>query len=125
MEIKQANKVFDKPIVIQRLGNNNYLYNYIVSQTKSEQYNENTKQTESKDCYEVITVKLAGVPNYKDCVQAIIRSYVTQNEEFDLINTANKINLKIEVKDSDKDKYVNYLKLVDMIKEKVKSDFSE
>lgn len=125
MKIKQANKVFVKPIVIQRLGNNNYLYNYIVSKTTEKYYDESTNKTEIKDCYEVITVKLSGVPNYKDCVQAIIRSYVTQDEEFDLINTANRINLKMDVKDSDKDKYVNYLKLVDMIKEKVKTDFSE
>lgn len=66
---------------------------------------------------------LMGQPNYKDCVRAIIRSFITIDEEFDLINSYNSYTKNLSTDSSIITDYQEYLtKLMD-IKNKVKKDF--
>lgn len=58
--------------------------------------------------------------DHKECIRAIIRQYVDQDEEFDLINSSNSIVLGL----SDRQKYLDYLTLVGEIKTKVRADFN-
>ena len=108
-----------KPDAIQRLGNNTYYYNYNIT---SEQ--RTNQDGEEETIYNFIQVHLSGIPNYKDCIKNIIREYVSQTEEFDLINSYNKVQLTGEENSEDIKKYTEYIALLDEIKTNVKKDFN-
>ena len=108
-----------KPNTIQRLGNNTYYYNYnITSEQRTNQ--DGIEET----FYNFIQVHLTGIPDYKDCIRNIIREYVSQEEEFDLINSYNKIQITGEKNSEDVKKYTDYINLLDEIKTNVKKDFN-
>lgn len=109
-----------KPSAIERLGNNTYYYNYNIT---SEQ--RTNQDGEEETIYNFIQVHLSGIPNYKDCIKNIIREYVSQTEEFDLINSYNKVQLTGEESSEDVKKYTEYIALLDEIKTNVKKDFNE
>ncbi len=109
-----------KPSVIERLGNNTYYYNYnITSEQKTNQ------DGEEETFYNFTQVHLSGLPNCKDCIRNIIREYVSQTEEFDLINSYNKAKLAGEDDSDDVKKYTEYIALLSEIKTNVKKDFNE
>lgn len=108
-----------KPSAIEQLGNNTYLYNYNITSEERE-----NQDGEMETVYSFIQVHLTGVPDYKDCIKNIIREYVSQTEEFDLINSYNKIQLTGEKSSEDIRKYTEYINLLDEIKTKVKNDFN-
>lgn len=100
-----------RPNAIERLGNNTYYYNYnITSEQKTNQ------DGEEETIYNFIQVQLTGVPNYKDCIKNIIREYVSQEEEFDLINSYNKVQIIGEKNSEDVKKYTDYINLLNEIK---------
>lgn len=111
-------KAFEKPESIQYLGDGSYYYNYMIDEQPVTDENG-----EEKTQYEFICVHLRGKAVYEDCVKAVIRNYITESEEFDLINSYNKYALGLSTKESSKDKYVEYLKLLMTIKENVHKDF--
>lgn len=108
------------PPVIQKLGNNSYYYNYnpLPYQVLDQDDNEVTM-------YEFIQVYLQGQPDYKEIVQAVLRQYISQNEEFDLINSYNSYQNKLTNDESVVTKYLDYLRLVQEIKANVKKDFNK
>ena len=108
-----------KPNVIERLGNNTYYYNYNI--TSEQRTNENGEQ---ETIYNFIQVHLSGIPDYKDCIKNIIREYVSQEEEFDLINSYNKVQITGEKSSEDIKKYTDYINLLGEIKSNVKKDFN-
>ena len=108
-----------RPNAIERLGNNTYYYNYNIN---SEQ--KTNKDGEEGTIYNFIQVQLIGVHNYKDCIKNIIREYVSQTEEFDLIKSYNKIQITGEKDSEDMKKYTDYISLLDKIKTNVKRDFN-
>ena len=112
-----------RPDIIQRLGNNNYYYNYNITEGEQVVNNIQTNEQTTKTIYSSIQVKLSGIPNYKECIKAIIRQYLTEEEELDLINSSNATTNGIANSTSDIQKYNNYLQLLDTIKSNVKTDF--
>lgn len=110
-----------RPEVIQRLGNNTYYYNYDIKDSVVDKEDQTTGDTIQETEWSFIQVHLHGTPDYKQCVRAIIRSYVDQDEEFDLINSANSIRMGLSTDVNDD--YSQYLRLVANIKENVKKDF--
>lgn len=108
-----------KPNTIERLGNNTYYYNYNI--TSEQRANENDEQ---ETIYNFIQVHLTGIPDYKDCIRNIIREYVSQEEEFDLINSYNKVQIAGEKNSEDVKKYTDYINLLNEIKTNVKKDFN-
>lgn len=108
-----------KPNVIERLGNNTYYYNYNI--TEEQRTNRNGEQ---ETIYNFIQVHLTGIPDYKDCIKNVIRKYVSQEEEFDLINSYNKIQITGEKNSEDVKKYTDYINLLNEIKNNVKKDFN-
>lgn len=103
-----------KPDVIFRLNDGNYYYNYDIQPQVVENIDEegNLKQ---EIHYNFIEVMLHGIPSYERCTQAIIRAYISESEEFDLINS--------HAASQDDDKYNEYLTLLQKIKTQVKKDF--
>lgn len=108
-----------KPSTIERLGNNTYYYNYNIA--SEQRANENGEQ---ETIYNFIQVHLSGIPDYKDCIKNIIRKYVSQEEEFDLINSYNKVQITGEKSSEDIKKYTDYINLLNEIKTNVKKDFN-
>ncbi len=75
--------------------------------------------------YNFIQVLLQGQPDYKNCVKAIIRSFISTDEEFDLINSYNSY-IQNPTEDSKAlSEYMEYLNKLQEIKNKVKEDFTK
>lgn len=108
-----------KPNIIERLGNNTYYYNYNITSE-----HRTNKDGEEETIYNFIQVHLTGIPDYKDCIRNIIREYVSQEEEFDLINSYNKVQITGEKNSEDVKKYADYINLLNEIKNNVKKDFN-
>lgn len=108
-----------KPESIENLNNSTYYYNYDIQSTTRTDENGDTKTY-----YNFIQIHVKGIPTYKKCVEAIIREYLTVNEEFDLINSMNKITLGLSTSTDDETKYKEYLTLIDTIKTNIKKDFN-
>ena len=75
------------------------------------------------DGYSYIQTHIYGNPNYNDCVKAIIREYLSAEEEFDLINSYNSYQANLLDDESIATNYLNYLNLLKQIKQNIKKDF--
>lgn len=114
------------PTTTENLGNGNWYYNYDIKSEKVElplQEGETTPKEEIR--YNYIQIKLSGKPEYKKCVELLIREFITQTQEFDLINSANKAILSGVKSSEDIAKYREYLDKVEEIKEKVAKDLGK
>lgn len=119
------NKIIEtqEPQPFQYLDNDTYYYNYNIQSEEVEQSDMN-EEPRLVTVYSFVQVTLYGKPNYNDCVKSIIRSYISEDEEFDLVNSYNKYTLGLSADETDLHRYTDYLQLLDSIKLKVKSDFS-
>ena len=112
------------PTTTENLGNGNWYYNYDIKSEKVElPLKEGETVPREKIRYNYIQIKLSGKPEYKKCVELLIRAFITQTQEFDLINSANKAILSGAKSSKDITKYREYLDKVEEIKEKVAKDF--
>lgn len=116
------------PKAFEDLGNGNWYYNYDIQSREvtvpsMAEGEEDTQETR----YSYIQVKMAGKPTYKRCVELIIGEFITQSQEFDLINTYNRAALNLLSEDSNVEKevgkYIEYLNKVQEIKDNVRKDF--
>lgn len=113
------------PTTIENLGNGNWYYNYDIKSEKVElplQEGETVPKEEIR--YNYIQIKLSEKPEYKKCVELLIREFITQTQEFDLINSTNKDILSGVKSSKNITKYKDYLDKVEEIKTKVKNDFT-
>lgn len=112
------------PTTTENLGNGNWYYNYDIKSEKVElPLKDGETVPREKIRYNYIQIKLSGKPEYKKCVELLIREFITQTQEFDLINSANKAILSGDKSSKDITKYREYLDKVEEIKEKVAKDF--
>ena len=114
------------PTITENLGNGNWYYNYDIKSEKIKlplQENETVPKEEIR--YNYIQIKLSDKPEYKKCVELLIREFITQTQEFDLINSANKALLSGAKSNEDITKYREYLDKVEEIKEKVAKDLGK
>ena len=112
------------PQVIQKLGNGTYYYNYDIREVEAE-VTDQEGDTKLELQYNFIQVLLSGQPNYKDCVKAIVRSFLTVDEEFDLINSYNSYTENPTEDSEALLEYKEYLSKLKEIKAKVKEDFAK
>ena len=109
------------PKIFIDLNNSRYYYNYnIVEKEIVTLRNSDTKE----HVYEYTPILIEGVPTQKNCIKAVIREYITPEEEFDLINSYNRNILLGEESIEDTEKYKEYLILLQEIKSRVKNDFN-
>lgn len=114
------------PTTIENLGNGNWYYNYDIKSEKVElPLQEGETVPKEKIIYNYIQIKLSEKPKYKKCVELLIRKFVTQTQEFDLINSANKAILSGAKSSEDITKYKDYLDKVEEIKEKIAKDLGK
>lgn len=112
------------PQTIQKLGNGTYYYNYDIKEVEAE-VTDQEGDTKLELQYNFIQVLLSGQPNYKDCVKAIVRSFLTVDEEFDLINSYNSYTENLTEDSEALLEYKEYLSKLKEIKAKVKEDFAK
>ena len=105
------------PSIIENLGNGNWYYNYNI-----ETIQDINEEGNPVTMYQFVQIKTKGKPTYKKCVESIIRLYLTQSQEFDLINSANKALLNDQKSSYDVLKYQEYLNLLETIKSNVAKD---
>ena len=113
-----------QPNSIEKLGNGTYYYNYDITSKEVDVTDPETEEVTQETRRTYIQVHLHGQPDHKECIKAIIRQYVDQDEEFDLINSSNSIVLGLSDNQTDRQKYLDYLTLVGEIKTKVRADFN-
>lgn len=114
------------PTITENLGNGNWYYNYDIKSEKVElPLQEGETTPKEKIIYNYIQIKLSEKPKYKKCVELLIRKFVTQTQEFDLINSANKAILSGAKSSEDITKYKDYLDKVEEIKEKIAKDLGK
>lgn len=113
-----------QPNSIEKLGNGTYYYNYDITSKEVDVTDPETEEVTQETRWTYIQVHLHGQPDHKECIRAIIRQYVDQDEEFDLINSSNSIVLGLSDNQIDRQKYLDYLTLVGKIKTKVRADFN-
>lgn len=113
-----------QPNSIEKLGNGTYYYNYDITSKEVDVTDPETEEVTQETRWTYIQVHLHGQPDHKECIKAIIRQYVDQDEEFDLINSSNSIVLGLSDNQTDRQKYLDYLTLVEEIKTKVRADFN-
>lgn len=94
------------PILLE-LASGNWKYYFDRSPEVSE---------EDRIIYTAIEIELTHKPTYKECVEQIIRKFISSSEEFDLINSAYQ---------GDDEEYKVWLEKLADIKTKIKSDFEE
>lgn len=112
------------PQTIQKLGNGTYYYNYDIKEI-SVKVSDLDNTVKEETYYSFIQVLINGQPNYKDCVKAIVRRFLTVDEEFDLINSYNSYSENL-ISDSEViNEYKEYLNILKQIKAKVKEDFAK
>lgn len=112
-----------QPNSIEKLGNGTYYYNYDITSKEVDVTDPETEEVTQETRWTYIQVHLHGQPDYKQCIRAIIRYHVTQDEEFDLINSSNSAKIGLSTEESI-DKYNQYLQLISDIKNNVKKDFN-
>lgn len=110
------------PQTIQKLGNGTYYYNYDIKEVEVTNQEGDAKLEPQ---YNFIQVLLRGQPNYKDCVKAVVRSFLTIDEEFDLINSYNSYTENPSEDSTALSEYKEYLSKLKEIKAKVKEDFAK
>lgn len=115
------------PKVFEDLGNGNWYYNCDIQSevvTVAPMGEDGPEQEETR--YNYIQVKMAGKPDYKRCVELVIREYISQSQEFDLINSYNRAVFNM-LSEDDANKagteYAEYLQKVLEIKAMIKQDF--
>lgn len=108
------------------LGNGKWYYNYDIKSKEVEVLNMDNEEPTTKTRWSYIQIKLNSKPDYKKCVEHIIREYITQSQEFDLINSYNRalFNLMSEEEGSKaSSEYVDYLNKIKEIKDNIRKDF--
>lgn len=128
-----------RPLAIQPLGNGAYHYNYNITERTEEvepqaSGDENHKGADiidttptTRTTYDCETVLVWRTPNYKDLTRAVIRSEVSETEEFGLINDYNAARAGLLEEDEAgkaEEAYTAHLRRVAEIKAMVKADLA-
>lgn len=113
-----------QPNPIEKLGNGTYYYNYDITSKEVDIIDPETKKVAQEIRWTYIQVHLHGNPEYKTCIKAVIRAYISTEEELALINKYSAYQMGVESDPSICSKYQEYYKLVATIKTNVKKDFN-
>lgn len=112
-----------KPAVIEKLGNGAYYYNYKITEKVVEVESQESGEKHQETRWEFIQAYIKSQPDYRDAITAILRQYISADEEIALINKFNAFNMGVDVSSTICAEYESYCKLVAEIRAQVKADF--
>lgn len=113
-----------QPNSIEKLGNGSYYYNYDIKSRVVDVTDPETEEVTQETRWTYIQVHLRGIPEYSACIQAIIREYMSTEEELALINKYSAYQMGIISDSNVYSEYQEYCGLVAAIKANVKNDFN-
>lgn len=113
-----------QPNSIEKLGNGTYYYNYDIKSKVVDVTDPETEDVTQETRWTYVQVHLRGVPEHAACIQAVIREYISAEEELALINKYSAYQMGIIADSSICSEYQEYCGLVITIKNNVKKDFS-
>ena len=108
------------PDIIEFLGDGSYYYNYDIQVTTKGETDETTGTIVEVNEYNFVQVRCFGTPDYKTLVKTVIRAFIDEGAEFELVNTYNEGVISGE--ETDNSKYFDYLDTRSAIKQKIKLD---
>lgn len=112
-----------QPNSIEKLGNGTYYYNYDIKSKVVDVTDPETEDVTQETRWTYVQVHLRGVPEHAACIQAVIREYVSTEEELALINKYSAYQMGIIADSSICSEYQEYCELITTIKNNVKKDF--
>lgn len=112
-----------QPNTIEKLGNGTYYYNYDIQSKTVEVIDPETESPTEETRWTYIQVHLRGIPECNACIQAVIRAYLTAEEELALINKYSAYQMGVINDSSICGEYQEYVGLVASVKASVKKDF--
>lgn len=112
-----------QPNTIEKLGNGTYYYNYDIQSKTVEVIDPETESPTEETRWTYIQVHLRGIPECNACIQAVIRAYLTAEEELALINKYSAYQMGVINDSSICGEYQEYVGLVASVKANVKKDF--
>lgn len=112
-----------QPNTIEKLGNRTYYYNYDIQSKTVEVIDPETESPTEETRWTYIQVHLRGTPECNACIQAVIRAYLTAEEELALINKYSAYQMGVINDSSICGEYREYVGLVASVKANVKKDF--
>ena len=107
------------PNAITNLKDGTFYFNFNINVIEREDIDGN-----KKNVYKFNYIHITGRPSYPLCVKSLIRAFISESEEFDIINSYNKYNLGLTDDKANLDKYVEYLQKIEDIKKIVKQVFN-
>lgn len=114
----------EKPETFQYLNNNYFYYNYNIQSASIQDLDENGNVT-YVDGYSYNQVKIHGKPDYEKCAKAIIREYISENDEFSIINDFLAYQLGFFSDEAYEKKYKEFLSKINDLKAGARSDFGK
>ena len=107
------------PDAITNLKDGTFYFNFNITVVEREDMDGN-----KDNVYKFNYIHITGNPSYALCVRSIIRAFISESEEFDIINSYNRYSLGLTQDKENLDKYIEYLHKVEDIKEVVKQAFN-
>lgn len=107
------------PEAITNLKDGTFYFNFNVDVVERENINGNKEKV-----YKFNYIHIIGNQSYTLCVRSLIRAFISESEEFDIINSYNRYNLGLTEDKINLDNYIEYLHKVENIKEIVKQVFN-
>ena len=112
-----------KPKALEAVGNGDYLYHWDIEEETVQAMQEGSEDPVTErtqfSCFETV---IHGEPTYDKCVEAVIRSNYTSDEELAMLNKYNSYQTGIISDDSIVTEYEEYLQFVATTKEMVRKD---
>lgn len=112
-----------KPKALEAVGNGDYLYHWDIQeetvQTMQEGSEDPVTERTQFSCFETV---IHGEPTYDKCVEDVIRSNYTSDEELAMLNKYNAYQTGVIADDSIVSEYEQYLQFVASTKEMVRKD---
>lgn len=112
-----------KPAVIEELGNGAYYYNYKITEKVVEVEDQESGEKHQETRWNFIQAYIKSQPDYRDAITAILRQYISADEEFALINKYNTFKMGVSADSSACTEYEAYCELAAEIRAQVKADF--
>lgn len=116
-----------EPRKFQNLGTGYWYYNYDIQTEEKTEVDPETEETTTSTIYTFIPVRTKGKPTYSKCVELLIREYISESQEFDLVNTAYRANNGLLDEEDSAEaiaEYEEYLNTVINLKANIKADFA-
>lgn len=115
-----------RPETFQKVGDGSYYYNHGLKEVpvQMDPTEAGEDPTPEETAFEYNSVRIYSYPTKNNVTQAVLRDYIDESEEFNLINRYNSFQIGISEDIEDRDNYEAYLLEVKRLKEMIQIDIT-